>query len=169
MPQSAIIVPLAIPRAIEALRRATVPGARLGVPPHVTILYPFLDPKDLSDDVRTEVAATAGGLQAFAVRFAAVSRWPGVVYLEPSPARPFAKLTEGLAARFPGHAPYAGAYDAVVPHLTVGEDADDARLERLAAEVRTHLPFDAAAVGLEVTVESSDHRWRRLWALPFRS
>ena len=43
----------------------------------------------------------------------------GTVYLAPSPAAPFRQLTHELFRRFPEHPPYGGAFDDVVPHLSV--------------------------------------------------
>lgn len=107
-------------------------------------------------------------IRAFEVRFGEVSRWPGVLYLEPMPRAPFAALIERVAARFPEHPPYAGAIDEVIPHLTIAEEiADPSRLDLLTATVRPHLPFRAPAVGLDVIAHDGDERWRRRWRLPF--
>ena len=44
-----------------------------------------------------------------------------MVYLAPEPAAPFVALTEAVGAEFPGFPPYGGAFDEVVPHLTISE------------------------------------------------
>jgi 2'-5' RNA ligase len=168
MAESAIVVRLVIPRAIERVRRAAVPGASLGVPAHVTILYPFLEPDELSAEIHAELAAMAGEVQAFEVRFGTVSRWPGVVYLEPEPRAPFTALIERVAARFPDHPPYGGAIDEVIPHLTVAEAAEGpSPLEPLDA-IQAALPFRTPARALDVIAQGMDGRWRRRWRLPFR-
>jgi 2'-5' RNA ligase len=167
MTDSAIIVTLALPRPIEAIRRAHVPVARFGVPPHVTILYPFIPPDRLTPDVRVDLAGMARETRRFDVRFTTAGRWPGIVYLEPTPAAPFSAMIDRVAARFPEHPPYAGTIAAVIPHLTVVEDGDP-RIDELAAEIGRGLPFEAAVTALDVIASGPDGRWRRRWRLPLR-
>jgi 2'-5' RNA ligase len=167
MSESAIVVRIRVPAAIERLRRAHDRAGRLGVPAHVTILYPFLDVADLSAAVRDDLAEIAGEFRAFSVTFADAARWPGLVYLEPRPSTPFSALIDRVAACFPEHPPYAGAISEVIPHVTVVE-SDEISLEAALAAARAALPFEAAAEGLDVLVEGDDGRWRRRWRLPFR-
>ena len=163
---SAIVVRIRVPAAIERLRRAHDRAAGLGVPAHVTILYPFVAASGLTPEVRRDVAAIAGEIRAFEVTFASAARWPGVVYLEPRPSAPFTGLIDRAAARFPEHPPYAGAISEVIPHLTVVES--NARpLEEVVAAAQAALPFEAAADALEVLAEGDDGRWHRRWRLPF--
>lgn len=163
---SAIIVALPIPRRIEAIRREHVPVARLGVPPHVTILYPFLPRRALTAAVRGELASIASEFRAFDVRFESVGRWPGVVYLEPRPRARFTALIDRVAARWPEYPPYAGTIDDVIPHLTIAEA--EGPLDDILAAVPSYLPIVATATGLEVIAETGDERWRSRWRLPFR-
>jgi 2'-5' RNA ligase len=164
-PESAIIVRASIPPAIERIRRRWDFAASVGVPPHVTILYPFLPPDELRADVRAELAVLAGSVEPFDVRFAAVGRWPTVVYLAPEPSAPFAALTSAVTARFPDCPPYGGAIDEVIHHLTVVESQTVA-LDGIAAEVEPFLPFERLVAAIEVIVEGPDGRWRLRWRIP---
>ena len=167
MSESAIVVRIRVPAAIERLRRADDRAARLGVPAHVTILYPFVPAAALDRAVRANVASMASELRAFRVTFASAARWPGVVYLEPRPSAPFTGLIDRAAARFPAYPPYAGAISEVIPHLTVVESAT-APLDEILAAARAALPFEAEADALEVIAEGRDGRWRVRWRFPFR-
>jgi len=167
MSESAIVVRIRVPAAIDRLRRARDRAARRGVPGHVTILYPFVAASELTPAIREQVAGIAGEFRAFEVTFATVGRWPGVVYLEPVPASRFTALIDRCAAAFPAHPPYAGTIDEVIPHLTVVE-GDDVDVEEIVAAAAAALPFQATADGLEVLVEGDDGRWRGRWRLPFR-
>jgi 2'-5' RNA ligase len=164
--ESAIVVRVRVPAAIERLRRAHDRSARLGVPAHVTILYPFVAAADLTSAVREDVAAIAAEIRAFEVRFESAARWPGVVYLEPRPSGPFTGLIDRAAAQFPEHPPYAGAISEVIPHLTVVE-SDAASLDEVLRAAQAALPFEAGADALEVLAEGQDGRWRRRWRVPF--
>jgi 2'-5' RNA ligase len=165
--ESAIVIRIRVPAAIERLRRAHDRSARLGVPAHVTILYPFMAASELTTSVRRQVAAIAGEFRAFEVTFASAARWPGVVYLEPQPSSRFAALIDRFAAAFPEYPPYAGTIGEVIPHLTVVESRTAPLDEALRAAGQA-LPFQASANALEVLVEGDDGRWHRRWRLAFR-
>jgi 2'-5' RNA ligase len=168
MSESAIVVRIRVPPAIEGLRRTYDRSARVGIPAHVTILYPFAAVSGLTRAIRGDLAQIAGEFRAFEVTFSSVARWPGVVYLEPQPSFRFSALIDRCAAAFPEHPPYAGTIDDVIPHLTVVE-SDDAPFDDVTAAARGVLPFTARAGGLEVLVEDDDGRWRGRWRLPFRA
>jgi 2'-5' RNA ligase superfamily len=166
MSESAIVVRIRVPAAIDRLRRTHDRSARLGVPAHVTILYPFVDGAELTPEIREKVNSIAGGFRAFEVVFASAARWPGVVYLEPQPTSRFSALIDICAAAFPEHPPYAGTIDEVIPHLTVAE-TDSGPLDEILAAARLSVPFEATADSLEVLAEGADGRWQRRWRLPF--
>ena len=69
-------------------------------------------------------------------------RFPGLVWLEPEPAEPFAALTAAVAARWPDHPPYGGVFDTVIPHLTVVE-SEDAPLDAVEEAARRARPSRA--------------------------
>jgi 2'-5' RNA ligase len=162
--ESAVVVRLPIPTALERIRRRQDWAAGVGVPAHVTLLYPFVDPHALDARVRRELAAIAARHEPFHVRFERVGRWPSVVYLAPEPAGPFARLTADMVAAFPHHPPYGGVFDVVVPHLTITESAD-APLDEIAAEAAFSLPFERPVTTLEVLVEDGTGRWHGRWRL----
>lgn len=112
----------------------------IGVPPHVTLLYPFVPAEAVDgtlDDLRALLAATP----SFDVSFREVRRWPEMAYLAPEPPEPFSRLTEAIVERWPDHPPYEGLHETVVPHLTVAY-GDDALLDEVEADVARHLPLD---------------------------
>jgi 2'-5' RNA ligase len=163
-PESAIVVRIGVPRPLERLRRGWDHAARLGVPAHVTIIYPFLPATALTPPIRRQLAVIAAAHPPFDVEFAAVGRFPGVVYADPSPAAPFLALTDAVVERFPDHLPYGGAFAEVIPHLTVVEGAE-AALDAVAHDLAASLPFRHRVEALEVIVEGGDGRWRRRWRI----
>jgi 2'-5' RNA ligase superfamily len=68
-----------------------------------------------------------------------------VLWLDPNPAEPFRRLTEAVGVEFPECPPYGGAFDEVVPHLTVAERrfVDLARLKGVERDVLAGLPLVA--------------------------
>jgi 2'-5' RNA ligase len=169
-PASAVVVRVALPARLARLRARSDWAAGVGVPAHVTVLYPFVPAAGLVPAVRLALVTIARTLDPFDVRFERVGRFPAVVYLAPEPAAPFIALTEAVQARFPGFPPYGGAFDEVVPHLTITEPndvvVDEAALDAIATEAAEVLPLRARVSGLEVLVESDDRRWRSRWRIP---
>jgi 2'-5' RNA ligase len=113
-----IVVPEAEP-AVAELRLVHDWSAALGVPAHVTILFPFAPSESVEEDALADLVAMHS---RFAFELASVEHFgEDVTYLAPVPAEPFAALTRAVTARWPSYPPYEGAVDEVIPHLTVGE------------------------------------------------
>lgn len=110
----------------------------------MTVLYPFLPPEDISDDVVQRVATAVGSIPAFDCTFAGTA-WFGdeVLWLRPEPDGPLRALTQAVWTAFPTHPPYGGVHSEVVPHLTVGETLRDsvARLREAEGELLRALPL----------------------------
>jgi 2'-5' RNA ligase len=164
-PASAIVVRVPMPHDVERLRRRWDRAAGLGVPAHVTILFPFLAPGDLVPAARRDLAAIAAANQPFEVTFASVGRFPNVVYLAPDPAVPFVRMTDAVVERFPNHPPYDGAFDHVIPHLTITESVS-APLDEIEREAARLLPIHHRITTLEVLIEGAEGRWRSRWRIP---
>jgi 2'-5' RNA ligase len=162
--RSALVVPFTLPEPLEAIRRDHVDNARLGVPAHVTLLFPFvpaasIEPADI-ERARASISLTP----AFDVDFRRVTSFDpiptkeGVVWLAPEPPAPFVALTEALASAFPDYLPYGGIHDTVVPHLTLANV--DVDLATLIASARLELPFRRRADEAAMLVEDEAGRWR---------
>jgi len=135
--------------AVGALRLEHDPMARLGVPAHVTIHFPFAPPETVDE---TAVADMFAAHSAFAFELASVEYFDDdVTFLAPRPDRPFRELIEASRARWPEYPPYDGAFTDVVPHLTVG-------LARL--EPALELPIPCVARSVTLLEEQADARWR---------
>jgi 2'-5' RNA ligase len=163
-PVSGVVVRVRLPASLERLRRHDDVAANAGAPAHVTLLFPFMPVAELRPPVRRALAEIAASVEPFEVRFATIGRFPGVLYLEPEPARPFTALTEAIARRFPDYQPYDGAFDEVIPHLTLVE-SPTAPLDQIAVAAGRHLPFTCRVATIEVLVEGPDARWRSHWRI----
>lgn len=85
---------------------------------HITALGPFLP--GLDGPARARVEEVVAATPAFEFTLARVATFPsGIIHLVPEPGRPFQDLTMRLFDAFPACPPYAGAYDEVLPHLTL--------------------------------------------------
>jgi 2'-5' RNA ligase len=163
--ESALIV--RVPEAeahVERWRARYDPAHAQGVPAHITLLYPFLAPQRITSAALEPVAALAAATAPFDFALARGGRFPGVFFLAPDPAEPFVALTRALQRRFPDHPPYGGAFDTIVPHLTVvhaGEAEQQAAESDLAGIFAPGGGIRSRCDEL-VLIENSSGRWRTL-------
>jgi 2'-5' RNA ligase len=167
--ETALIVPMAAAeRAVSRHRASLDPAASWGVPAHVTVLYPFLPPDRIDDEVIAAVGQLVRAVPRFEVTFGRVE-WFGdtVVWLAPRPDRPFRDLTAAVWDRFPEVPPYGGAYADVVPHLTIGQDAARSELARAADAVSAQLPIVTAVEVVRLIAGSPEPgSWHTLCEFP---
>jgi hypothetical protein len=140
--ESAVIVP--VPEAepiVSGFRASLDRSAAWGVPAHVAVIYPFLPPNRIGAAELQRLRAAVGSVPTFDVAFPEV-RWfdDRVVWLAPRPADGFRALIDAVWSEFPECAPYGGAFDDAVPHLTVGHDADHETLSAADQAVSARLP-----------------------------
>ncbi len=113
---------------------------------HITLLGPFVDEARIDEGILGELRAFFDTVLPFGFRLTDVCAFPsGTTYLSPDPAAPFRLLTQGLLRNFPEFPPYGGAFESVVPHLSVplGPDED---LDSLTEALAPSLPLSAHAV-----------------------
>ncbi|MBM7518810.1 GNAT family N-acetyltransferase [Nocardioides nitrophenolicus] len=143
-------------------------AAAWGVPAHVTVLFPFLPPEQVTPDVLGRLADAVVAVPAFTASFAETA-WFGedVLFLAPRPADRFVALTSAVTTAFPGQQPYGGAHAEVVPHLTVGHDAPVTALRAAEVEVRGALPVTAEIAAVELWQGGDEEAsWAAVDALP---
>jgi hypothetical protein len=133
-----------------------------GLPAHVTLLYPFLKARAIDGETESALAALLREIPAFDFALSQIGRFPGVVYLAPDPAQPFVALTHALALRWPDHQPYGGAYEEIVPHLTVAYGAP------IPDGLDARLPFTARAEEVWLMARAGG-RWVRRRSFPLGS
>lgn len=131
--------------AVARWREKLDPTAAWGIPPHITILYPFVRPQELSQEVVIDLSDVLGDFRAFDFTLDRIG-WFGeeVLYVAPTPAAPFLSITAAVIGRHPEYPPYRGSHAEVVPHLTVGH-RDHGSLDAAAAAVGSELPIAARA------------------------
>jgi 2'-5' RNA ligase len=157
MPRTALIVvvPEAEP-AVGKLRLAHDWSAALGVPAHITILFPFADPAEIDEEAIAEIVAS---IPAFDFELDRVEHFDdGLVWLRAQPSEPFVALTNAVWRRFPDYPPYEGEHDVLIPHLTVSAVPVGLDIE---------LPIGASAREVTLIEEAADGRWsiRRVFPL----
>ena len=166
---SVVLVPAhAAASLMRDLRLRHDPSANAGMPPHITLMFPFLPPQDLNE-------VNVGGLQElvrrmkpFEFELSRVNEFePGVVYLEPEPAEPFERLTRDIGARF-GLLPFAGEFgDSPVVHLTLTMPPSRMTLQKVAARLEGVLPVRILAEEVWLMVGSNSSTWTTVRSIRF--
>jgi 2'-5' RNA ligase len=153
-----ILVPPAEAGVGRLRRRFDRPAARV-IPPHITLLHPFLDPDRISQHHTDRLAEMLAEFEPFDFALSEIG-WFGqrVVYLAPTPRTPFVTLIRRLAEEFPEHPPYGGVFPEVVPHLTVAEGLRPRRLRRVARRLERHVPVQASATEVCLMVPDTSGR-----------
>jgi 2'-5' RNA ligase len=166
-----VIVPVpAADPLVDRHRRHLDAAASWGVPAHISVLYPFVEPAEVDDQVIAALAAAIGSVAAFDCCFERTG-WFGEegVWLDPEPAGWFRDLTKAVWSAFPDHAPYGGAHDDVIPHLTIAERrlGDLAAVQAAERAVQTGLPLSTRIERvLLIAGTQARSSWRILHELP---
>ena len=141
------------------LRARHDPAARQGMPPHVTLVYPFKPYPELRPEDGARLREVAAAHPALELTFAEVDRFATALWLRPEPSAPIQALVAAIVAAFPAWPPYGGEFETVVPHATLAQGPPDLldriapmACERLASPVRARVE----AVSLFRTVR---RRW----------
>lgn len=158
-----IVVPEA-ERLVKPFREKYDPSAAVGMPAHITLLYPFKQPVEINKMVLDNLDQCFVQFPPFAFSLIATRRF-GVqtLYLAPEPDEPFRQLTMAIWACHPETPPYGGRYSDVVPHLSVADQcADEQQLESIAMAFAhaSHGELPIGARATEVTLmDTTSGRW----------
>lgn len=165
MPSESALVVL-IPEAealVGSFRIQYDPSATAGVPAHVTVLYPFKSPQDLTPELIQTLAELFSASPAFGASFTKTKRFPRVLYLAPAPDEQFRLLIERVAERFPETPRYGGEFSEIIPHLTIADVSDSQQLEPISKEfenaARGRLPIHAS-INEVALLDNETGRWQ---------
>jgi 2'-5' RNA ligase len=160
VPQSALIVAVPEAEPIVGKWRLRYDNARLGIPAHVTLLFPFVPAEELDETLFGELRALFATQPAFTFTLTRVVDFPDqTLWLAPEPTAPFRTLTDLIFARYPAYPPYEGIHDEVIPHLTV-TSGDASLRDELDAALTPHLPIEAAVHDVVLLEEDASGYWR---------
>ena len=173
--ETALLLPVPAAEPAVSHHRARLDEApRDGVPAHVTVLYPFLPPAEISEPLLASLGRLFAGFAAFEFTLDRIG-WFGeeVVWLGPRDPAPFSALTSAAFTAFPCCPPYGGQHAVVVPHLTIGHVGGPQALRAAAESVRPCLPIEATAMEVILmagprpgTPGTPPGQWRAVAAFP---
>ncbi len=173
-PETALLV--ATSEAEELLvgwrRRHLADTVRRGIPAHVTVLYPFVPPSELTAELDASLRSLYATLDRFEFALTTVESFPGHVWCAPEPSAAFLALIEATRARFPDYPLYGDPKLDPTPHCTVGAADEPEALARMLAEVRAglspSLPVRCHADAVLLYRERDDGSWVEHASYPLR-
>jgi 2'-5' RNA ligase len=138
----------------------------MGIPLHVTLLFPFVPREDLGEDVLRSLEQFFAARAPFTLTLVDVGAFPDAVYAVPEPADRLRRWTVSLWERFPEYPPYDGEFAEVVPHATLGIRKEPQQQEELVERARTvtrgMFPLTCAIEDVALLEEHVPGRWREL-------
>lgn len=160
MPRSALIAE--VPEAEPTVRdwRMRYDNAGLGIPAHITLLFPFFPSDQLDGQIKAELRELFAAQAAISFSLAKLMVFPDeTVWLAPEPSEPFRRLTELIVERYPDYPPYEGIHDEIIPHLTV-TSGDASLRNEVEADLAPHLPIQAMTRQVTLLVEDEGGHWQ---------
>jgi 2'-5' RNA ligase len=157
-----IEVPDAEPAVSEPRSRMDA-NARLGIPAHITVLFPFIPAAYIDDVVLCRLAGVFAAVPAFEHRLVRTNWFDeDVLWLAPEDEVPFRSLTESAHREFPHYPPFGGLHKDVVPHLTIADRCPLAQMKSAEHLVEQHLPINCIATGVSLVVQrDASGEWTR--------
>jgi 2'-5' RNA ligase len=156
----------------EWRRRYLRESVERGIPPHLTILFPFLPAPEIDTGVLAELGRLFAPVPPFAYELASVESFPDAAWLAPVPAEPFHGLVGIARGAFPAFPPYGDPEHVVVPHCTIGTDEDPAGAAAMVRELRERLgprlPIRCRADEVVLVGEQANGTWVRHGVFPLR-
>nr|MBN2277284.1 2'-5' RNA ligase family protein [candidate division Zixibacteria bacterium] len=165
--ESALV--LMVPEAeklVGSYRRKFTTDGAIGMPAHITILYPFLKSTAWNDTTRRILMDTVARLSSFSFQLVRLNRFRehNILYLELSPDSEILNMIHLVSGAFPDHPPFGGEIppDKIIPHLTVaagfGNDEIPKVEQLIYKEVASHLPLNISVGELSLAIKVSN-RW----------
>ncbi|HEV2027275.1 MAG TPA: 2'-5' RNA ligase family protein [Candidatus Dormibacteraeota bacterium] len=168
--ESVVLIPApGVGQLVHDLRMQYDPSAAAGIPPHVTLMFPFLPPSDLTEATIDSLERLIGATRAFQFSLTGVKQFEqGVVYLEPEPAEPFARLTREISRRF-GILPFGGEFaDTPVTHLTVATRGSASARKQLVNQLGDVVPIVVRAKEGWLVVGTNAGAWNIVRSMRLR-
>jgi hypothetical protein len=167
--ESAVILPIPeVEPVVGPLRWQYDAAAKLGVPAHITLLYPF-GPAQAASEAITTLRDVLASVDAFPFSFIDVRRFPATAYLHPDKVDTFVHITQTLVRAWPDRKPYAGAFPDVIPHLTVADRVQEETLIAVEDSLRPQLPIQCVAGEVWLMTSDEAGRWSKRACFPLQA
>jgi 2'-5' RNA ligase len=141
-----------------------------GIPPHLTVLFPFVPATAIAEDTLAKLRRLYAPVRPFEYQLASVESFADAAWLAPVPVQSFHALVAEARRAFPAFPPYGSPEHVVVPHCTIGTDDDPQRVGAMVRELRERLgprlPIRCRAEEVVLVVEQANGMWVRHGGFP---
>jgi 2'-5' RNA ligase len=167
--ETAVVIVVAV-EELDAIYRDEFPVFHsLGIPLHVTLLYPFVRPDELGAAL-PRLAEVLAAHRRIDFALTELKTFPRAIWLAPEPAAPFVELTRAIEAEFPETPHWGGAFEEVVPHATLVDGLEESEfaetIQRLRTVIEPLLPVPLSADEAVVLAEQEDGQMLAVSRLP---
>ena len=116
-----IFAPYDVQVTAVPIMRQYAPETLLRVPPHITLMFPFV-PYEKLDEAAQTLATICTRIKPFEITLSGYDQFPGVIFMKPANPEPIKAVFRQIYDAFPLYPPYGGAFgNDLHPHVTVGE------------------------------------------------
>lgn len=170
--QSTLLIPVLNAEPIVGKWRKQYHSSALrGIPTHITLLFPFLNPQLITESVINDLSSQFKKIRAFQFSLIKIGTFPNVIYLEPFPCEPFIELTKNLVAEYSDLQPYDGIYKSINPHVTLAmlsatNDFSNI-LKAIETDIFHELPIQSIAKEAWLMEKDIDNYWHIKIKFPF--
>ncbi|MEW6567165.1 MAG: ubiquinone/menaquinone biosynthesis methyltransferase [Chloroflexota bacterium] len=136
------------------------------LPAHITLLYPFADPRDLETALKRlrQVCVDVGPFRLHLNRY---GRFQSILFLEPSNPEPIHALFLRLKDEFAEYPPYAGVFGPNLrPHLTLASYPTVEALDQITLPPVPSFRFEIEQLHVLIGGDRQDGVWRPVAAIP---
>jgi len=120
---------------VGAYRQKYDPSAHFGFPPHMTILWPFMRPDQITEETETQLSRLFSSFRKFHIQFSKTGKSPTGKYLIPNPSDPIIKMISAAKKLFPDYPLYRDKDYQPNPHITIIHEKDPEKLDLVSAKL----------------------------------
>lgn len=149
---------------ISSYRAKTVAVAAKGVPPHITLLYPWVDASQINNHIE-RLKFTLKHISPFSIIFSSFNFFPnGTLFLQLADDKPIRNVMKAIRNAFPKILPYGGEFLDPAPHLTIAKTRTPEEALRMKKEIVTviepKLPITVDVNQVIVMQETESENWQ---------
>ncbi len=154
---------------IAPWREETFIGATQGMPPHITVLYPW-HPAPVSKWEIDELRTVVRGIRPFTIQLTHLEHFPNHTLYFAMDDDTLMDMMLRIITAYPDTLPYEGEFDELIPHLTIAHASSREELWEIRLEVEEavchKLPIEVMVKEIIVMQHGADLQWRDLATLP---
>ncbi len=162
-----IFPPHEVQAVATPIKRQYALDSLIRVPPHVTLMFPFV-PYEQLDEAAHTIQSICSNIAPFDITLSGYSQFPGVIFMQPANPEPIKAVFRRIYDAFPLYPPYGGTFgNDLHPHLTVGEFKNEDEQRTVWLPDYAPITFQAERVHLIYGVHREPLPWLTHSVIPF--